>query len=394
MQGAGFLYIYDYDVLFKGSGSVQFGPSEQLAGVTFTGAGHLIPNASTDYGRATFPAFVGQGFDAGLDGYGHGSGVLPGLVGWGESSTYIPEEGQYGFGLFPILYGGGVSIGVGVSTANVSFPAFVCQGGEGDYGHGAGVLPSIKGYGVDDFTPGSAPMVTIMYVLGAFAPAMDHIVFINNIGQIVDTITASRELIQHVIESLSAEGSFTILGEYMAYFDSSLAIRGDSPGFIDGKAAVNQGSRVWVVNMETGASSQYDDYGFESFFQDENTGEYFGVAEDGIYRLDGDNDAGVDINSLLEIGSSNYGTHRIKKSTGLYVGCSSTGKLYMKVVTDGVERIYQMTNHSATVQIHKIPISHRQLGTQWNLTLMNADGDDFDVSTIDFRIIETTRRIK
>jgi hypothetical protein len=181
-----------------------------------------------------------------------------------------------------------------------------------------------------------------------------------------------------------------VIGAFYILINEQMSVLSELAGQLDGKINFDETSRVWVVNMDTGASSQYDNYGFNSFF--ERDGIYYGIADDGIYKLDGDNDVGVGIDSVIEIGKSNYGTYKIKSSQGIYIGCSSTGKIFAKVVTERMEKIYEMSFNSTTLQIQKIPISYKHIGSEWNVIITNDSGCDFNIADIDFKLVITTRR--
>ena len=250
---------------------------------------------------------------------------------------------------------------------------------------------------VDPYAIGGTPGLdqeTQLFSIGLLSSGIysnrNVIVVLNSSGQVISTITDTRLKIAELLSSMLGSSSFSVLGEYSATLLSVLAGQSMAMGKIGSGASLNDDSRVWVVNMDTGASSQYEGYGFTDFF--ERGGEYFGIAEDGIYLLEGDTDSGVDIDALIDMGLSNYGTRKIKKPLGLFVGCSSTGVLLLKAVADGVEQIYTMNDYSATHKVHKVPTNHRHLGSEWNLVLLNKDGCDFDISEVDFRILPTTRR--
>lgn len=388
MLGVGTLIVGFTGAVARGNGSLWLHEVIPAASTMTGSGGLLIISSNPSVGLAALPAVLMSG---GSVNYAHARKQhLEPLFTLGEGGVYTPPSPAVGIASIPVVSGFGFASGI-YSEGSAMLHAVQAIGGDYNYSVGSAQFPAMYGVGIYG-NPYVGTLYSFIAAVGTAQPTSDIIVFINNIGQVVDTITAERELIQNILESISADGSFMTIMEFIAHLGSSLSIHGNSPGFIEGRAAVNQDSRVWVVNMDTESSGQYDNYGFNSFF--ERDGEYFGVADDGIYQLDGDNDDGLDIACLLEIGSSNYGTHKPKKSHGVYVGCSSTGNLYLKVNTDGTERIYKMKSHSTAIQTHEIPVSHRQIGAQWNLTLMNENGCDFDVSDIDFRIKPMTHRSK
>ena len=210
------------------------------------------------------------------------------------------------------------------------------------------------------------------------------------------TIGSLVAYLYDISEQVIVEGSCVSFHEFLVEFfsytllsDTAMAVRKtggnwEIPGISD--------SRTWAVNLDTGTSSQYDGYGYNSFF--ERDGKYYGVADDGIYLLEGEKDAGKSIAALLDQGLSDYGTFHTKKATDVYIACASGGRLQLKVVVDGVEKVYQANSHSNTIKEHRVQISRSQLGSEWQLVWSNQGGDDFDISEIDFHIFPMNRRIR
>jgi hypothetical protein len=391
MQGQGTLFIYDYDVLFKGAGTVTFGADANPALVSMAGAGYLYANGTTDHGRGIFPALKGQGFSNGVTGYGYGFALLPRLMGGGEASVYTPAVAQFGLGLFPALNGAGSMTASSSGECTATLPRLLGRGGEDGYGDGYGVFGSLRGTGLDDFYPGQAMMAELIVAFDGAFGQMDHILFIDNRVGTACTVTATREQIQAILERVEAGGSCTVMGDFLVEVLESVRAHCATLATVGTLAAVDPGSRVWVVNLDTGASSQYDNYGFHSFF--ERDGEYFGVAEDGIYRLDGDTDNGRDINALVETGISDYGSRHVKRLRRVYVGATSDGNLLLKLEADGASRIYEAVSHDDTAMtVHRFNIQRKDIGHYLNFTLINQDGDDFDLEKIDFTYINLSRR--
>ena len=231
---------------------------------------------------------------------------------------------------------------------------------------------------------------------GGINPATIFNVTVDNPLQVDGAIDALMSLLQALEEQAIIEGTATTLHDRLVEFfsypsinDTSLPVKKSGgiweiPGISD--------SRTWAVNLDTGVSSQYDGYGYNSFF--ERDGKYYGVADDGIYLLEGEKDAGKSIAALLDQGLSDYGTFRTKKATDVYIACASGGRLQLKVVVDGVEKVYQTNSHSNTIKEHRVQISRQQLGSEWQLVWSNQGGDDCDISEIDFHIFPMNRRIR
>ena len=390
MIGHGTLTIRDYEVLMSGVGSLTLS-NLQAASVTMSGVGEMVATASSNYGYALFPALSGFGGD--ITSYGAGDAMFPALQSYAEGGLYVPVLTNYGFASFPKMVSSGILGTISYLDGDALFPALMTKGGEGEYGEGAAEFPALVSSGIYDATPFEAKLYNFCYILDAVVARSDYIVVFNSLGSIVDTIEGNKEYIESLIESMTSTGTFTVIGDFIASLNASLATSDDFLATIGTKAALDETARVWVVNMDTGASSQYDDYGFNSLVKNEDTGEYLGFADDGIYRLDGDDDAGEDIDAEIEIGLSHYDTYSTKKILGAHIGLSSDGNMYLVVVADGVTKVYQMLKTSTTMKTQFIPTSHTQLGTYWNFKLLNKDGADFDLAKLDVQLFPISGRI-
>lgn len=157
--------------------------------------------------------------------------------------------------------------------------------------------------------------------------------------------------------------------------------------------ALDSTRRVWVVNLENGAAVQYDDYGFNSFMEEDGT--YYGLTEDGIYELSGSTDNGMEINSLVSFAKSDLGSKQRKGITNIYTGATSDGSLLLKITVDGGQSyIYRARSYDASsLKQHRFDTGKGLIGVYHQLELLNEDGDDFDIESIHFEPIATRRKI-
>ncbi|HAR39195.1 MAG TPA: hypothetical protein DCS09_11820 [Porphyromonadaceae bacterium] len=379
--------VQNCDVYFEIESFISFNQSNQ---VVFNIGSELFVDNRYAYGYVNFPAFGSFGTDETFANIGVGYANFPAFTSSGQADVYTPPQPGQGYGFFPPFSSSGYAVDIGIGTGLGTFPAFISKGGDYEYGEGAVDFPAFGSFGIEGSTAKEILLFSVGLVKSDTDMFRETVIILNSTGAFVSSFTATRQVVAELLSYFQGSSMFSVIGEFNASLLSSAVASSQMVGAVNNAPAIDGLSRVWVVNMETAASSQYDRYGFNSFF--ERDGEYFGVADDGIYKLDGDDDDGVDIDVLIEIGSSNYGTYKDKKSTGLEIGCSSTGVLILKITVDGIERLYRMTRTSSTIETHNIPVSHRQVGSQWNITLINENGCDLDISDIDFRIFPTTRR--
>ena len=156
-------------------------------------------------------------------------------------------------------------------------------------------------------------------------------------------------------------------------------------------APLEVGTEVWCVNVDTGASSRYEQYGFNSFF--ESGGVLYGVAADGVYRLDADADAGNPIESLIYVGQTDFDTNRVKYLPKVYFGGTSSRPIHVQVSADGVDRTYEARNWSSTLDVHRVDCGVGVKANYWGITLKNSGGADYAVDAVMLTPITTLRRM-
>lgn len=148
---------------------------------------------------------------------------------------------------------------------------------------------------------------------------------------------------------------------------------------------------VWVVNAETGASTRYENYPFNSFaFFD---GAYYGCRSDGIYRLDGDTDNGAPIQTMMSFGKRDFGTSALKQVTHVYAGLSSGGRLFLKTIVNGEEFTYVARTASEDLRQQRFDLGRGLRANYLEFELYNADGDDFELASVEFLVVPLNRRI-
>jgi hypothetical protein len=155
---------------------------------------------------------------------------------------------------------------------------------------------------------------------------------------------------------------------------------------------------AWVVNTETRSASTYTNFPFNSFCEFE--GRYYGAAEDGIYHLDGEDDAGEDIQARIRLGMSNLGISREKRIPALYLAYRADGRMVLKAVVteiDGsrTEWWYGLTPRGAgDVREGRIQMGRGLKAVMWDFEIANLDGADFELADLKFLPMVLDRRVR
>lgn len=365
----------------------------QLTGVSIAGASGLIAFADVGgRGYGELPAFVGLGGDTK---YGQGHGDLPYFVSGTTNgqSGYVPAAITRGYGNLPMFVGAARGVDIGIGTATASLPVFVGVAGDYSYGFGSGSLPMFVGAGYGGFIPDDM-LVLISPILGTMPldQQIDLVLILNSSGELSSSLTLTREQALELMSTLQQSDSFAMLGVYAYSMLSSVMAASLQNAGIGSLPDLDGSSAVWVVNIDTQASSQYDRYGFNSFIK--RNGVCYGVAPDGIYRLDGATDAGAQVEALAYLGRMDFATALQKLLPNAYLGASSTDKLKLEVDADGSLYVYETRDsEDGTFRNHRVDLGRGLKANMLGLTVKNKNGADFKLATVDVLQAPGGRRI-
>jgi hypothetical protein len=210
--------------------------------------------------------------------------------------------------------------------------------------------------------------------------------------QITSIQAMTRIMVQQMIEDLQVSGTMSMLGEYALSMNDVLSLRQYFTQTVGNQPSFDASSRVWVLNTDTTATVQFDNYAFNSYFH--HNGEDYGVADNGIYLLGGNDDAGDPIQAEIQLGSTLFGVGEKKRLPAIYVNAASDGKLIVKIAVDGEDPwYYEARSSSDKLSKHRVDTGKGLLGTNWVFTLLNQDGDDFESADLTFIPLAGSRRI-
>lgn len=149
----------------------------------------------------------------------------------------------------------------------------------------------------------------------------------------------------------------------------------------------------YVVNANTFAMTKYRNFNFNSFAHLE--GLYYGMNDDGIYELDGDDDNGTAIDATITLGKKDFDSKQLKTIPQTYLGVHTNGALVLKVITDsGAIRYYNMTAPtSGDLKTTRIQVGKGLRSRYWQFELTNVNGSDLTLDSIAFLAVGLARRI-
>lgn len=239
-------------------------------------------------------------------------------------------------------------------------------------------------------------------------------------GDLADTIALNAavepryrliaQLLDRMLTMDLAKGHFTlsaliqdrfVAGADLTQTAQVVQILRDSIGF-SFTLAIEGGEYIaWVMNTTSKGVSRYSNYPFNSFMKVGDT--QFAVASNGVHRLGGDDDNGVNIDAQIRLGLSALGTRKLKRVPECFIGMSSRdgGTLLIKVITvdeltgDKKAYVYEMVHRPALVtRENRRKFGQGLQSVDWDFEIANVDGKHFDLASVQFRPVILDRRTR
>lgn len=382
MLGIGALAVSNVAGILSG-GSTLTAKSAVVASASMSGSGTMIiTSTAASVGSSTFPAMRSIGADKV---YCVGGADLPVLTSSGAGGFYIPPEPTIGFAWLSALSSVGASTTTSVASGGAYLQAIQSQGGVEGYGKAGAYIPALVSWGVYEIEDQA---LLVSGVEGASVSEMvsDMVIILTSEGTLAASFTADRVAVTQFLSDITGESSFASTAELLTSLLSSGGFTDSISAAVGDRAAID--GQVWVVNLATEASSQYDDFGFNSFFTHE--GRHYGVASDGIYLLEGATDNGEVIESMVDFGINDCGLPHRKKITNVRIGTTDGADTVLEVTTDTGTREYKLERSKEGDFFWRARMPHVQQGVYWRFVLKSST--QFELNSIDFAPANLTRR--
>tara|TARA_R110000868_G_scaffold19150_7_gene82803 strand:+ start:1302 stop:3239 length:1938 start_codon:yes stop_codon:yes gene_type:complete len=146
---------------------------------------------------------------------------------------------------------------------------------------------------------------------------------------------------------------------------------------------------TWAINTKTGAVTEYSNYEFNSFAR--SGFKYLGAASTGLYELDGDDDAGDNIVSVIKSGLAQFGGSRFTAFKAAYLGIRGGGDFYLRLET-GAGEFYNYKIVSQDMETTKVQMG-KGLRARYFSFQLTSTGQDFDLESIEFVPLVAQRRV-
>lgn len=147
---------------------------------------------------------------------------------------------------------------------------------------------------------------------------------------------------------------------------------------------------TWAMNTRNAAVTQYTGYNFNSFAK---MGErYLGANDQGLFWLDGDDDAGRDVKSRITTGVIQPYGNKLATMQYAYLGMRGNGQ-FVITVTDEAGGSYDYTLDGAHMETARITFG-RGFKTRYFTFSLESQGQDFDLDGVEFTTTEMARKIQ
>ena len=230
------------------------------------------------------------------------------------------------------------------------------------------------------------------FLSGAILEALGIAPSFTAVGQkrpaVAETVNLTSTISTKLIAIVVAPEKFTALdaNALKAIFRPTVS---ETFSFDIGIVEPNGGFTTWAVNTRTGATTEYQNYAFNSFAQSGH--HYLGASSTGLYVLDGADDDGTPTVATLRSGYAQFGGSRYSSFKAAYLGMRGDGDIFLKLEAGtGDTYTYQVKLQNQETTKVRIGKGLRARYFAWEMV---TTGQDFDLDAIEFVPLVAQRRV-
>lgn len=246
-------------------------------------------------------------------------------------------------------------------------------------------LSPMVGYAENYLLPGQGVLTNYLFGVTNMTAGVTLYAIINANMQVTGLMQVQTTATGSIPVGLSASASMEVQLTVKAFIESLFQ---PSAGAFD---QAGEPLTVWALNMDMNGSTRYEGYDFNSFA--EIGGLYYGAKYDGLYLLEGPDDAGTAVDASVNFGNLNFGTIARKALPYLYCGVASNGNLILKVVADGATHLYTVRDNTELLKAHRFEPGRGLRASYYDITIMNEGGTAFDLAEIEFFPLALSRKL-
>jgi hypothetical protein len=280
-----------------------------------------------------------------------------------------------------IMQGVGVSVGVGAINVDTPINAKLS---DPEYSYMAGDVASVVASGVEyDEAAGTTTAAELVVPLDFYTFEPSIFATYTDTVQVGDTID--------VLIAIDAA-----LADYLALSDSTSvalvieALVSAGIRFTDNASLAQRYVLQYATDVMTGAVTRFQGFDFSGFVY---TGERtYGWKKDGLFLVDGYQDAGQPISALVEFAANDLGNMDRKSLDAIYFGVDTDGQMYVRLTDDyGYENQYRVVSRNNDYRA----VPARGLASRfWRAQLQIVDASMVELNHIEWVSGTSGRRTK
>jgi len=139
----------------------------------------------------------------------------------------------------------------------------------------------------------------------------------------------------------------------------------------------------YCMNLESGAATEYQDFGVVSISRG------YGTTVDGIYLLSGTEA----IDAHIGLGRVDFGVENMKRLPACYLGVSSATEMKLVVTMENGDYEYHSRSCGADMRIQRVDVGKGLRSNWYDLEVHNTNGSDFTLASVSFAPAASGRRI-
>ena len=153
---------------------------------------------------------------------------------------------------------------------------------------------------------------------------------------------------------------------------------------------------TYVYHPDHDAFTEYANFAFNSYAR--IGGNYFAASNSGLYRLEGDNDAGAQISAHILTGMLDFGGHMMSRTPRMYFDFSGDSGLAVSVYTstDGLRRTEAFTLSLPAAPVDRsacLPLGRGLPSHFWQYRVSNVTGGSLEFTRCAPHVIPLSRSV-
>lgn len=203
----------------------------------------------------------------------------------------------------------------------------------------------------------------------------------------------AQPYVEVTLESVKVSGALLLGGDMAAMSEVTLPLE-PMRAVLGGSITVLTGLNEVFCMSKAGVTTRYESYEFNSYMR--LNGKSYGANSQGLFLLEGADDAGQPINASFGFGQQDFGSPQLKTASYCYLGAAAGAmSVNIEALLNGnlVAYDYPARGHGQSMREVRFDLGRGLRSAYLTPTFSNVDGAPFEVDAVRFVIHESARRI-